>query len=80
MKLELLTINTIFTYKGMTLRKESLLGPCSRDTNKAVFPSKEQAKRNAFAVGTACSPKMGGQFQTAEELRVWVPNDADVEV
>jgi hypothetical protein len=78
MKLGLLEIDTIFTFNGMTLRKGSTTGPCSRETNKAVFPSKEQAKHTALVIGAACSPKMGGQFQKAEELQVWVPHDTDV--
>lgn len=76
MKLGLLTIGTEFTYKGRTLRKEALGGPCDPETNKAVFP----AKGAKFTDGIACSPKMGGQFQSAEEVQVWVPQDADVVV
>ena len=65
-----------FTYKGRILRKSTLCGPCDPQANKAVFP----AKGSTFVLGVACAPKMGGQFQEADELQIWVPKDAEVDV
>ena len=74
MKLEILAPNTRFAYKGMKLKKGSMLGPCDPDTNKAVFPGPGKQ----FIRGIGCPALMGGQYQDADELLVWVPEDADV--
>lgn len=76
MKLDLLVHGTEFTYKGRILRKTVFCGPCDPQTNKALFA----AEGANFVLGVACAPKMGGQFQEAEELQVWVPKDAEVDV
>ena len=68
--LEQLTIGTIFTFNGMTLRKSSMLGPCDPSTMKAGGKS----------YGCSSDIKLGGQFQTNEDLQVWLPLDTRVVV
>lgn len=74
MKLTILAPNTRFTYKGMKLKKGSTLGPCDPDTNKATFPGRGKL----LISGIGCPVLMGGQYQDADELLVWVPEEAEV--
>lgn len=66
-----LTSDTVFVYRGMTLRKTCTIGPCDPETNRFKVGG---------AAGVACEPKMGGQFQTDRDLHVWVPTSAEVSV
>lgn len=72
--LEKLATGTVFTFKGMTLRKAGMGGPCDPTTNKAAPFSKKTE------YGRACDLKIGGQWQTDSDIQVWVPDKAMVEV
>lgn len=61
--------DTVFTYRGMTLRKSCTAGPCDPETNRFKVDG---------LFGYACEPRLGGQFQANKDFQVWVPEKAEV--
>jgi hypothetical protein len=62
----------------MPTTKLKLLAP-NTEFSRAGLPFRKTTK-NDPARGYACEPKLGGQFQTATELLVYIKGDEDVEV
>lgn len=65
-KIKSLAYGTEFTYAGQKYRKESTLRG-----NKAT---------NFKTMEYRCSPKLGGQWQNADELQVWLDDQTEVQV